>query len=406
MKILFLAFELPYPLDRGGRVKTFHFLQALARHHKVTLVALSRSPLESQHLGRFAGWLEAVHLVPVGLSWARKMRLASLGLWRRKPFVMALYDSREMRDLVSTLLQTQEYDVIYADHLHMSQYVPKSTGSFTVLDQHNVEAVILHRFFQSRRLGPLKAFAWWEWRRMASYEPAECRRFNMVLVTTPIDAELVRPWLQPEQRLEVLPIGVDVEYFKPVSCPSDSCTLVSLGTLAWQPNADGVLWFCREVLPLVQAHVPGVTFQIIGDRPPVMIRKLGEDKAIELLGRVDDVRPFLTNSAGLIVPLRVGSGMRVKVLDALAMGVPVVSTTVGCEGIAVTHGRDVLIADRPPDFARAIVELMSDGELQRRLSKAGRALVTERYAWPVIHDQIGKVFADILGRRAEVQKPC
>jgi sugar transferase (PEP-CTERM/EpsH1 system associated) len=398
MRVLFLAFEFPYPLDRGGRVKTFHYLEALARHHEVTLVALSRSPLERQYLDRFADWLEAVYLIPVDLSLARKMCLAGWGLWRRKPFVMALYDSREIRDLISELLQAQKYDVIYADHLHMSQHVPRSTHSFTVLDQHNVETVILHRFFQSRRLGPLKAFAWREWRRMTAYEAAECRRFNMVLVTTPVDADLIRPWLQPGQQLEVLPIGVDVKYFKPMPRPLDSHTLVSLGTLAWQPNADGVIWFCHEVLPLVRAVVPDVTFQIIGDHPPAVLRKLGDDEAIELLGRVDDVRPFLANSAGLVVPLRVGSGMRVKVLDALAMGVPVVSTAVGCEGIAVTHGRDVLIADEPLDFARAVVDVVSDGELQQHLSRAGRALVMERYAWPVIYDQIGKVFADIPGR--------
>jgi sugar transferase (PEP-CTERM/EpsH1 system associated) len=398
MKILFLSFEFPYPLDRGGRVKTFHYLEALARHHEVTLVALSRSPLERQYLDRFADWLEAVYLVPVDLSLARKMLLASWGLWQRKPFVMALYASREMRNLISELLQAQKYDAIYADHLHMSQYIPRSTDSFTVLDQHNVEAMILHRFFKSRRPGPLKAFAWREWRRMAAYEPAECRRFNRVLVTTPVDADLIRPWLQLGQQLEVLPIGVDVEYFKPMPRSLNSHRLVSLGTLAWQPNADGVLWFCREVLPLVRAYVPDVTFQIIGDHPPAVLRKLGDDEAIELLGRVDDVRPFLANSAGLVVPLRVGSGMRVKVLDALAMGVPVVSTSVGCEGIAVTHGRDVLIADDPLDFARAIVDVVSNGELQEHLSSAGRALVMERYAWPVIYDQIGKVFADIPGR--------
>jgi glycosyltransferase involved in cell wall biosynthesis len=204
----------------------------------------------------------------------------------------------------------------------------------------------------------------------------------------------------------VLPIGVDAEYFKPEPRPLNSHKLVSLGTLAWQPNADGVLWFCREVLPRVRTCVPDVTLQIIGDCPLPMIRKLGDDEAIEPLGWVDDVRPFLANSAGLIVPLRVGSGMRVKVLSALAMGVPIVSTSIGCEGIAVTHGQDALIADEPLEFARAIVELVGDGELQQRLSRAGHALAMERYAWPLIYDQIDRVFADIPGRREEFQKSC
>ena len=398
MNILFLAFELPYPLDRGGRIKTFHYLKALAQRHRVTLVALSRSPLENQYLGQFDGWLEAVHLVPIDLSLARKVRLAGLGLGRQKPFVMALYDDQGVRNLVSNLLLAQDYDCIYADHLHMSQYVPWSVNSFTVLDQHNVEAMILYRFFQSCQWGPLKAFAWREWQRMAVYEPAECRRFDMVWVTTPVDADLVRPWMRPGGQLEVLPIGVDVEYFEYTPRPPRPRSLVALGTLAWQPNADGVLWFCREILPLVRDHVPDLTLQIIGDRPPAALCKLAdEESAIELLGRVDDVRPYLTGGAGLVVPLRVGSGMRVKVLDALALGMPVVSTTVGCEGIAVTHGQDILIADEPMDFARAVVDLVNDGELQQRLSMAGRALVMERYAWPVVYDQISEVLANMDG---------
>jgi glycosyltransferase involved in cell wall biosynthesis len=144
----------------------------------------------------------------------------------------------------------------------------------------------------------------------------------------------------------------------------------------------------------VREHVHDLTFRIIGDRPPAALCKLAdEEDAVELLGRVDDVRPYLTGSAGLVVPLRVGSGMRVKVLDALALGVPVISTTIGCEGIAVTHGRDVLIADEPADFARAVVDLVNDGDLQQRLSLAGRALMVERYAWPVIHDQIVRVLS-------------
>ena len=159
MKILFLAFELPYPLDRGGRIKTFHYLKALAERHQVTLVALSRSPLENQYLDQFAGWLKAVHLAPIDLSLAHKIRMAGLGLWRSKPFVIALYDNWEVRNLISDLLLTQDYDCIYADHLHMSQYVPRSVNSFTVLDQHNVEVMILDRFFQSCRWGPLKAFS-------------------------------------------------------------------------------------------------------------------------------------------------------------------------------------------------------------------------------------------------------
>jgi sugar transferase (PEP-CTERM/EpsH1 system associated) len=401
VRILFLAFELPYPLDRGGRIKSYHYLQALAKRHHVTLVALSRSLSEQQHLEVLRADLADVHLVPVNIALVRKLRLAVMGLPRWKPFVMSLYASEEMAQLLRELMTATSFDVIYADHLHMAQHVPKNTSAFTVLDQHNIETVILRRFFENQLWGPLKAFGWWEWKRMERYEMSVCRDFDLILATTPVDAELIRPWMRAGQRLEVLPIGVDVQYFDPLPRPPATRTIVSIGTMAWQPNSEGLLWFCREILPLVRAKVPDLKLQIIGDRPPPAVRHLGSDSQIKVLGRVGDVRPYMANSAALIVPLRVGSGMRVKILNALAMGVPVVSTAVGCEGIAVTHGQDVLIADEPLGFAKAIVELVSDREVQQRLSRNGRALVMERYSWPVIYDQIDRVFAEIPSQRKE-----
>ena len=398
MRILFLAFELPYPLDRGGRIKSYHYLQALAKRHDVTLVALSRSLSEQQHLEVLTAELADAHLVPIDIALTRKVRLAVMGLSRWKPFVISLYTSKEMARLLRELMTGTPFDVIYADHLHMAQYVPKNTSAFTVLDQHNIETAILRRFFKNQPWGPAKAFAWWDWKRMEQYEMSVCRDFDLILATTPVDADLIRPWMRADQRLEVMPIGVDVQYFAPSPRPLATCTIVSVGTMSWQPNSEGLLWFCREILPLARAKVPDLRLQVIGDRPPPAVRRLSSDAQIEVLGKVDDIRPYMANSAALIVPLRVGSGMRVKILNAMAIGLPVVSTSIGCEGIAVTHGRDILIADEPLDFARAIVDVVSNGELQEHLSSAGRALVMERYAWPVIYDQIGKVFVDIPGR--------
>lgn len=395
MRILFLAFELPYPLDRGGRIKTYHLIEGLSRHHQVTLVALIRSPAEARNIEALRPFCEKVHAVPISISWGRKLCRGLASLLRPEPFVVRLYHSREMRDLVEALLKEETFDVLYADHFHMAQYIPENWPSVKVLDQHNVESVILQRFFENQRFEPMKLLAWLEWRKMRQYEPRMCRKFDRILTVTDIDAEIMRPWLPSERAISVIPIGVDTTYFQPQEGDSGSRELVSVGTMYWKPNIEGVLWFHRAVYPLVKKRVPEVKLTIVGTRPPAEIMHLAGEDGIEVTGWVEDARPYMARSAAMIVPLQVGSGMRVKILNALAMGLPVVSTSVGCEGIEVTHGEEILIADEPHDFAQATIRLLSDEGLRRKLSRSGRALVEERYSWPKVYAMIEAFCAEI-----------
>lgn len=390
MRILFLAFEVPYPLDRGGRIKTFHYLKALTRSHQVDLVALTRTQECEKNLDHLQSNLsfEDVYSIPINLSQLRKVRLALKSLWQTTPFVMALYASTEGKRLLERLLNSGHFDLIYADHLHMAQYVPGQTLASTLLDQHNVESVILRRFVDSQSSKPLQWFARLEYRKMSRYEPEMCRRFDAIWVTTEVDKKLIAPWLLPQQHVQVLPIGVDTDYFQPESRKRDGRTLISIGTLSWPPNADGVLWFYGEVYSLIKKRVPNIKFVIVGANPPPAIRRLAEDPSVEVTGWVDDIRPLMARSTAMVVPLRSGSGMRVKILNALATGLPVVSTSVGCEGIAATPGDDILIADDGDTYVQRIVTLLKDQRLQRKLSKNGDRLIQERYSWNAIYDQI------------------
>jgi len=390
MKILFLAFEVPYPLDRGGRIKTFHYLKALSRYHEVHLVALTRTRDCAAKLDylRSELALEEVYGIHIDLSQPRKARLALTSLLQAKPFVMSLYDSAEGKQWVKHLLNIKHVDLIYADHLHMAQYVPAKSHALTLLDQHNVETVILQRFADTQSWKPLQWFARMEHRKMSRYEPKMCQRFDAIWVTTEVDRELIEPWLLPQQYIEVLPIGVDTDYFQPDGCKKDPYTLISVGTLSWPPNADGILWFYNEVYLSIKKQIPNIQFVVVGANPPSAIRQLAEDPSVQITGWVDDVRSYMARSTAMIVPLRGGSGMRVKILNALAMGLPVVSTSVGCEGINVTPGSDILIADDTDTFIQQIVTLLRNRRLQRDLSKNGIMLIRERYSWNAIYGQI------------------
>ncbi len=390
MKILFLAFEVPYPLDRGGRIKTFHYLKSLTCNHQVSLAALTRTRDCVENLDRLRAMLSLVDVynIPINLSRLRKVRLALNSLWQMPPFVMSLYASPEGKQRVERLLNGDHFDLVYADHLHMAQYVPRQTRALTLLDQHNVESVILRRFADLQSWKPVQWFARLEHRKMSRYEPETCRRFDAIWVTTEVDQKLIAPWLLPQQHIEVLPIGVDTDYFQPGSREPDLHTLISVGTLSWPPNADGVLWFYNEVYPLIRKQVPNTKFVIVGANPPSAIRRLAEGPSVEVTGWVDDIRPYMARSTMMVVPLRGGSGMRVKILNALAMGVPVVSTSMGCEGIAVTPGSDILIADDGDTIEQQIVTLLKDQRLQRRLSTNGVRLVQKRYSWNVVYGRI------------------
>jgi glycosyltransferase involved in cell wall biosynthesis len=401
-KILFVAFEVPYPLDRGGRIKTFHYLKALSRRHQVTLVALTRTPQCKSKLAYLCSelGLENGYGIEIGLSMVRKAVVATWSLPQPTPFVMSLYASATGKRLVARLLADQDFDLLYADHLHMAQYIPAHTRALTLLDQHNVESVILGRFADSQTHPFLHWMARLEQRKMARYEPAACRRFDAIWVTTEVDRALIAPWLLPGQTIDALPIGVDTTYFTPDGRSPDPHTLVSIGMLSWPPNADGVLWFYDQVYPLIKERVPGVRFVIVGEHPPLAIQQLAQDPSVEVTGWVDDVRLQMARSTAIMVSLRTGSGMRVKILNALAAGLPVVSTSIGCEGIDVTDGKDILIADDAEQFARHVVDLIRDPSLQERLSANGVTLARARYSWEAVYDQIDRSVTELLAARA------
>jgi len=406
MKLFFLAFEVPYPLDRGGRIKTFHYLKALAHHHQVTLVALSRTPQCKENLEQLRSMLglEAVYPIVVDLSRARKVRVALQSLGQSRPFVMGLYYTTEGRDLVEHLVERQGFDLIYADHLHMAQYVPTQSGARTLLDHHNVETMLLERLARTQSWNPLYWFTRLEHFKMTRYEPRTLQRFDAVWVTTEVDRALIAQWCLPHQRLEVLPIGVDTDYFCPNHGPREPRTLLSIGTLSWPANADSVLWFYREIYPLLKQQFPDVRFVIVGANPPLTIRRLVADSSVEVTGWVEDVRPYLARSTLLVVPMRVGSGMRVKILNALAMGLPVLSTSVGCEGIAVTPGRNILVADEASTFWQRIADLLEDPLQQQELSKNGVMLVQEQYSWNAIYCRVQAAVVEMFTQSADAER--
>jgi polysaccharide biosynthesis protein PslH len=406
-KILFLAHLLPWPLEGGGQIKSYHTLRILASEYEVTLLAFIRSEKERESIAALEPLCAGgVHVVPLPRGKVRDMRIAASSLLRGKSFLVARDDSWDMRLTLFRLLSEESY-VVHVDHLQMAQFLDEEVKETVVLDNHNVEHRIPKRIAETEGGSALvRWYARTEWPRLRAFEQSACRRADLVLTVSEEDAEGLRT-LVPDraEQIKAVPIGVDTDYFSVVERKPDSRTLLSIGTMYWPPNVDSLLYFHSEIWPKIKTRVSEARLNIVGARPTAAIRALGEtDPAITVTGSVPDVRPHGADCGVFIVPLRSGSGMRVKILNALAMGLPVVSTTVGAEGIDITDGEDILLADTPEEFAGATVRLLTEPGLGMRLGAAGRRLMEERYSWDVTGRALLTAYRELLARRKKAGK--
>ncbi|MFQ6098857.1 MAG: glycosyltransferase family 4 protein [Armatimonadota bacterium] len=303
----------------------------------------------------------------------------------------------EMRRRAETLIQSRKFDAVFVDRLHMAQYARPWRGVLKVLGQQNAEARVWEGVGRSLPLwDPRRLYALLEARRLRAYEAAVCRSFDLVIVVSEADGRYLRALDPRLDRIAVVPIGVDVEYFTPSPRPQRASVVLFEGTMHWPPNVDAVKFFCREVLPLVRRQAPDVEFRIAGAKPAREVRRLGRENGVTVTGFVEDMRAEVRDAAVCVVPLRAGAGMRVKILNELAMGRPVVSTTLGAEGIDVAHEENILLADEPQTFAECVLRLLRDEPLWHKLTASGRRLVEERYAWPRIYERLASALNEAI----------
>jgi glycosyltransferase involved in cell wall biosynthesis len=410
MQVLFLTQILPYPPDAGPRIKTWHVLRYLAGlGHRITLISYVR-PDEVEHLPALEAVCAAVHAAPI--TRVRAMD-AFYFLWSQvsqRPFLVERDNLHAMRSKIAEVAGTTHFDVIHADQLTMAQFALQAQAANSrpprarlVFDAHNAVWKIVERMAGSSP-AYLKPLLRLEANRVKQYEGFIVNHFDHTLAVTEIDRELLieasgRGHSRDEGSrmpvITVVPIAVDTEALQPLQRSANSLNLVTLGTLHYPPNADGIRWFLGQVYPAVRQAVPGVSLTIIGKNPPEDFRQAAEaDGSIRVTGYVDDLTPYLEQAALMVVPLRAGGGMRVRILEAFARGMPVVTSPVGLEGIEARPGEEVLVADSPEAFAGEVVRLLQDRELRDRLAVRGRALAEARYDWQVVLKAMAEVYQD------------
>ncbi len=387
MRILIIVPRVLFPSDTGAKIRSANLFAELAREHDTTMVCLRSNTDRAEDISKMreicaclemVGWDEVVTHSP-------RFYLEVLrGVLSPLPYSVRKFAVTAQRERVRRLLKEQHFDVLICDSLPLVPNTPFPLDVPAVLFQHNVEAVIRRRQCE-KALNPLKkAYLYWDWLRTHRYEAAASRLFDHCIMVSDNDCQTMMSEYGVSTTSSI-PLGVDMEFFRPeVPDPSsEGSDIVFTGCMDWMPNIDGVRFFVREVLPLIRREVD-CHLWVVGRRPTREVEKLGRDgQSVTVTGAVEDIRPYVARGAVYVVPLRIGGGTRIKIFEALAMGKAVVSTSLGAEGLPVTHNKNILLADSAEALARNVVSLLRDPEMRRRLGEAGRQHMVENYTWEV-----------------------
>jgi sugar transferase (PEP-CTERM/EpsH1 system associated) len=395
MKIIFLTAEPPWPLDQGDKLRNYHFLKALAQQHRVTLVCFC-PPGEEKGAWREAvsSLCQAVYTVPLG---RRRMLLNALRL-PHLPLTMAARASSRMARLLHRLTGIGQFDLAFACQLKMAGYLRHCRTARRVADLTDAVSLYRRRMLRFASSPVAKAVGVLEANRLAFWEKRITRLADLVLLASPVDASELRRMV-PGARIAVVPNGVDLDYFRPLPDPEEP-VLLFYGHLRYPPNADGIIWFCRKVFPLVREAFPEAALLVLGKEPPPEVAAQGRIPGVELLGYVPDLRPHLARAAVAVVPLRFGAGIRNKILEALASNRAVVSTSLGCEGLEVTPGVHLEVADEPAEFAAAVIRLLRNSSRRSALAASGRKLTEEKYSWGAVGKRLVCLLNASKGRKS------
>lgn len=395
MRILWLKSDLLLPLDKGGKLRTWHLMRQLAKHHAITFLSFADPDQPADDVD---GMREvATEVITVQKGDARKGTTAfyidaARHLLDPRPYAVAKYTSGAYGAAVRQALARTAFDLVVCDFLPPLVNLPETLPCPSVLFTHNVEAEIWRRHAETASSAVRHLLYGIQHRRMLAFERDALARFDGVLAVSDADREtFARLYPGAARRpIHVVPTGVDTAFFAPAdmtgagASPAHSRQLVFTGSMDWLPNEDAMLFFVRDILPAIRAEEPDVTLSIVGRAPTPAVERLASEPGVTVTGRVADVRPFIADAAVYIVPLRIGGGTRLKIFEAMSMAKAVVSTTVGAEGLPVVPGEHLLVGDEPRTFARHVVRLLRDLDKRRAIEREARALVLARYDWSVV----------------------
>lgn len=372
-----LVHRVPYPPDKGDRIRSYHLLEYLARLGEVDLAYLCDEPEAADRLEALGRLCRRVEGVPVSRVWRWTRAVRSLVLGRS--LTAGLFESPALRSLIERWLSETSYDAVICFSSAMLPYVlGRGLESRLIVDLVDVDSQ-KWQDYAGRASGPKAALFRLESRRVQALERAAGAARAVVLVTA-AEADLYQRFC-PEASIATIPNGVDLDYFRPAAATSEPLGCVFVGQLDYRANVLGLEWFCREVWPTIRAHRPEATFEIVGRNPGAAVRRLGALPGVQVVGTVADVRPHLARARIVVVPLPVARGVQNKVLEALAMGLAVVASPAALDGLGLVPGRDALVAAGSDDWGPCLAALWDDPVRREELGRNGRRFVETYHHW-------------------------
>ncbi len=398
LNVVIVATELPHPPTAGNRIRTLNLALRLAPRHRLTFIAHRND--ESAEATRFLRehGIETVlvdRVIPVKSGPRFYARLAA-NLASPVPYSVASHSSQALRQAVRSHARRHRIDVWQVEAIVLIDALADLAGCPKVIIAHNVESLIWQRYYEAED-DPLKR--WYikqQWRKFERFERRAFNAATRVVAVSEVDASLIRHRFGG-RNVDVVDNGIDREYFEAVQPDPDPGTILFLGNLDWRPNLDAVELLLDRIFPAVRAAEPTARLRLVGRKPPpALVRKVREVPGVELLADVPEVRPFLAKSGVMVVPLRIGGGSRLKILEAMAAGLPVISTRVGAEGLELVPGVNYIAADEPQAMTDALVAWIRDPRPARAMAERSRNFVLNRYDWCPLADRLERVWFDCL----------
>jgi polysaccharide biosynthesis protein PslH len=400
MKILWVKPGKILPLDTGGKLRTYNILRQLAARHELTYLSFYGGQRDLDYESEIARQLPGTIPLPTPIptrhaAWAEYFDYL-FSLPRHAPYAVSKYTSRQVRAWMRDRFTQQNFDIAVCDFVCTALNFPQKLAVPTVLFQHNVESVLWKRKAQLEMQWLDRTISKLEYAKMRRFEPAQVRRFDHVIAVSEQDREAMSGMVDPA-RISVVPTGVDLDRYRyePDARPAEPL-VVFVGSMDWEANIDGVEFFCQQVWPRVLGKVPTARFRIVGRNPHPRVKKLA-CASVEVTGAVPSTVGHLQEAAVIVVPLRMGSGTRIKIYEGMAMGKATVSTPVGAEGLDVRHGQDILLADDPERFADSVSNLLGDDGLRRRIEVAAHHTAS-KYDWSVVSERFVEILRGTLER--------
>ena len=407
MKLFWIKAGGFVPLDYGGRIRSFQMAKELACRHEVTVLTFYPAAEDDTH-NELAPLFEELITVPLKLPRRRSMaeyidylRL----LVAPHAYSMQKYYRADLRRAVSQLFSRKSFDAIICDFVYPAGVLDWNSKIPIILFTHNVEAEVWERQYQVSGTLLSKIAFWLEYKRLASAERYYAKRSARVLAVSERNREFFGRYAGGRERVSLMPTGVDTDYFRPMPGSPKETSLVFTGSMDWAPNHDAMEYLYRDILPLIRLEEPDVEIWMVGrNPPPSLIRLVEGDPKVHVTGRVEDVRPFMSRGSIYVLPMRTGSGTRLKVLEAMASGKAIVSTPVGAEGLPVKNGENIVLAESPQEFAKAVVSLIRNRATRRQFEMNARAVAESGLSWRAAAERLEEAVLATLTDSAKVQR--